>query len=204
MIEIYGPPGTSASRCYWALEEMGLPYKRQDFSFQKGDHKSAWFQALNPNGKVPVIKDGELVLYESVAINHYLAEKYAPSLLGTTLEDKAKVLQWGVWSVCEYQKNLIQLFIQEVFVPKERRDAKLIAACLKKAEPQTALLNEHLRTRNFMVGSEFSLADLHIASVAKIGMSVKIPYERYYNLNRFLMETLSRPAAKRLAEMEQA
>lgn len=202
MISIYGPPGSSAGRCYWTLEEAGVPWEAAPFEFRRRDNRSPEFLAMNPNGKVPVLRDGDTVLWESVAIDMYLADKYKPGLMGSTLEDRARIYQWSIWSQVEYQAPMIQAFIQKVFVPEERRDQGVIDRNLEKVAPLNELLNEHLRERSYMVGPDFTLADLHVASVAKINAQVGTDLGTLGHLQRWLDRMLERPAARKVAELE--
>ena len=73
MISIYGSPRSSAGRCVWAAEEAGVAYEVKAVDMRNQEHKSAEFLKLNPNGKVPAMKDGDISLFESMAINFYIA-----------------------------------------------------------------------------------------------------------------------------------
>ena len=203
MIKIYGHPATSAGRCYWMLEEVGAQYEQVSIEMRKKEHKSPAFLALNPNGKVPVLQDGSLTLWESTAINNYLAERYKPELLGPTLEDRAKCHQWTIWSMAEYQKPMIDLFIQLVFVPEEKRDEKIVEASKTKIAPLNSLLNEVLREKNYLVTEDFTIADLNVASVARINKHVGIDISRLTHLDTWLNKVLERPASLKVDSLSQ-
>ncbi len=202
MIQIYGPAGSSAGRCYWTLEELGLSYEAVPVDFRKGEHKQPQYLNLNPNGKVPLLKEGDFVLWESMAIDFYLAEKHQPYLLGKNLEDKAHVLKWSFWALAEYQKPLIDAFIQKVFVPEDKRDHELIKKSMEKAKSFHQVLEQHLQGRQYIVGDNFSLADLHVASVAKISFAVGDDLTAYPALKTWLLRMLERPAAVKVAQLE--
>jgi glutathione S-transferase len=182
---------------------MGLAWEAPDFSMRNRDHKKPEFLKLNPNGKVPVLVDGDTVLWESVAINGYLAEKYAPAMLGATLEDRAHVAKWGLWSQIEYQKPLIAIFIQKVFVPAEHQDEAVIAKSIEAAGPLNALLDAHLADRSFMVGDTFTLADIHVASVARLNALVDLSLEGLPHLDAWLRAMLDRPAQQKIAALRE-
>jgi glutathione S-transferase len=97
MIKIYGSKKGSAARCLWMLEEVGITYEQIELNMKEKEQKQAWYVKLNPNGKVPTLVDGEFVLWESYAINAYLAERYKPELLGSTIEERSLVNQWTYW-----------------------------------------------------------------------------------------------------------
>ncbi|WP_176736525.1 glutathione S-transferase family protein [Oligoflexus tunisiensis] len=202
MIQIYGPAGSSAGRCYWALEEIGLTYEAVPVNFRNQDHKKPEYLRMNPNGKVPVLRDGDFVLWESMAINFYLAEKYKPALLGADLQEKADILKWSFWGLADYQKPIIDAFIQKVFVPEAQRDQDLIAQCLEKIVPLNQVLDEHLQGRTFMVGTDFSLADINVASVAKLCPLIGVDLAKHSALQHWLHRVLERPAALKVAQLE--
>ena len=73
MITLYGISMSRAGRCVWALEEIGLDYEQVPIHFNDGGARTPEYLAINPNARIPSLIDGDLVLYESMAINHYLA-----------------------------------------------------------------------------------------------------------------------------------
>ena len=81
MITLYGSARSSAGRCLWCLEETGVAYENKNVDMRTKEHQSEAFLKINPNGKVPAMVDGETKLFESMAINFYLADKYKPELL---------------------------------------------------------------------------------------------------------------------------
>jgi glutathione S-transferase len=202
MIQIYGPAGSSAGRCFWALEEIGVPYEAVPMSLKNKDHKQADFLRMNPNGKVPVLKDGDFAIWESMAINFYLAEKYKPALLGADLQEKGDILKWSFWGLAEYQKPIIDAFIQKVFVPEAHRDQVIIQKSLEKLGPLNQILDQHLQGRTFMVGTSFSLADINLASVAKLCPMIGIDLSKYPAIQTWLARLMERPAAVKLAQLE--
>src|SRR5260221_11944987 len=76
MLQLYGNPRSRAMRCLWMLEEVGEPYQLIEKSTRADDLQSAEYLRLNPNARIPTLVDGEVVLWESMAINLYLAQKY--------------------------------------------------------------------------------------------------------------------------------
>src|SRR6266704_3003775 len=97
MIKLYGIPRSRAMRPLWMLEELGLPYEQVKVSFVN-DTRKPEFLRLNPNGHIPVLQDGDLVLWESLAINLYLARKYDKGLWPKRVEDEGRAFQWSLWS----------------------------------------------------------------------------------------------------------
>lgn len=185
MITIYGSPQSSAGRCFWCLEEAGVEYTAKSIDFRKGEHKSAEFMKVNPNGKVPALTDGDFTIWESLAINNYIAEAYKPELLGNTVQERALVSQWSIWSVADLQAPMIQAFIQLVFVPEEKRNQRIIDSAFEKLPTLLSTLENSLADRNFLVADRFTLADLNAAFVVSICDEIKFDLADFSNINQW-------------------
>lgn len=194
MISLYGSPRSSAGRCVWMLEETGVAYTLKDVDMKNKEHKSPEFLKINPNGKVPAMVDGDLTLFESCAINFYLAEAYKKDMLGATPAEKGLVHQWSFWAMTELQSPMIQVFIQKVFVPAERRDQKIIEDNMKVLPELMNVLNTSLNGKKYLVGNQFTLADLHTASVVGIAHAIGFDLDAYPNVNAWLGAISDRPA----------
>jgi len=201
MIKIYGHPQTSAGRCYWLMEELGLKYQQVPLDMKAGEHKSPEYLKLNPNGKIPCLIDDDLVLWESMAINHYLTEKHKPELFGSGLKEKARTMQWNYWAIVEYQKPLIDMLIQMIFVPEPKRDHEVIKKSRERAIVLNELLDQELSGKNYLIQHDFTLADLNVASVAKINKMTQIDISQLKNLDSWLNKVCERPAHLKLDEL---
>lgn len=96
MIKVYGVPMSRAMRVLWALEEVGTPYELVSTHFLTDAHAPE-FLTINPNGRIPAMQDGDVTLFESLAINLYLARKYGPALWPKTVADEGRAYQWSLW-----------------------------------------------------------------------------------------------------------
>jgi glutathione S-transferase len=194
MIQIYGQVKSSAGRCFWLLEELGLPYEQKNVDFSLKEHKSDWFLKINPNGKVPAMVDGNFTLFESMAINYYLTEKYKPSFMGNTIEEKAMTHQWSFWAISELQAPFVEILIQKVFIPEERRNYKIIEDNEKMLTDLVAVFDNSLNNKKFINGNEFTLADLNVASVVSIAHAINFSLEKYHNINKWFSAISERPS----------
>lgn len=194
MITLYGLPRTSAGRCIWALEEVGTPYTLKEVDLRNKEHKSPEYLKINPNGKVPAMVDGDVTLFESMAINFYLADTYKKELLGTTPLEKGQVYQWSFWSVAELQDPIIQVLIQKVFVPADKRDNNVIEENFKKLPALLSVLDSSLAGKKFLTGNQFTLADLNTASVVSICHAIGEDLSSYPNIKTWLGAISDRPA----------
>jgi len=198
MIKLFGSPHSSAHRCYWVLEELNIPYERQPLDMRQREHKAEAYLKLNPNGKIPCIIDGNFVLWESVAINHYLALKNGPQLLGKTIEEQALVQQWILWSQGELQLPLVSILIQVMFMPEDKKNPSIVEDAKKKLQPLNAILNTQLQDKNYVVGDTFTLADLTLASVVRINEMTNISLADYPNIQKWYQAVTKRTAYQKV------
>ncbi|NJN99325.1 MAG: glutathione S-transferase family protein [Anaerolineales bacterium] len=201
MIKIYGVPRSSAGRCYLMLEELGLPYETVPLDMRNKEHKSEAFLKINPNGKVPALIDGDFIIWESVAINHYLAEKHRPELLGKTVADRARQIQWSIWSMTDLQPPLVDLIIQFIFTPEEKRNLHLIEKAREKVPPMLAILDSALAGKTYILGSDISVADFNLASVVNIASSFEFDFSPYKDMSAWLARIKDRPSFKKVAQL---
>ena len=114
-VKIYGIPGSRADRSLWAIEETGIEYEHIKTNFGE-ESKANEYLEINPNGRIPALVDGDLKLFESMAINLYLAKNYASDLYPTDPRDEAKANQWSVWAISEIEPLQMQIVQQGTLV----------------------------------------------------------------------------------------
>ncbi|MBA2405201.1 MAG: glutathione S-transferase family protein [Bdellovibrionales bacterium] len=194
MITLYGSPRSSAGRCIWALEEAGVAYTSKEVDMKNKEHKSPDFLKINPMGKVPAMVDGDVTLFESMAINYYIAETYKKELLGTSALEKGLSMQWSFWATTELQPPIIEVFIQKVFVPEDKRDHNIIEKNLNKIPELLTVLNNSLAEKKFLAGNQFTIGDINTASVVSICSMLGIDLGAYPNIKSWLGAIGERPA----------
>jgi glutathione S-transferase len=161
---LYGISGSRAFRSIWAAEEIGLAYEHVPTSF-RGDAQSPEYFSVNPNGRIPALVDGDLKLFESMAINMYLAKKYANGLIPEGEDAEAKTWQWSVWGISEIEPLQMQIVVQKFFTPEAKRDSGVIERAGKALSRPFNVLNATLESSDYLLGDTFSLADLNLAGV---------------------------------------
>ena len=163
MIKLYGIPRSRTARVIWMLEELQVPYELVPVSFI-GDSRKPEYLKINPNGHIPALQDGGLTLFESLAINLYLARKYDKGLWPKTVEGEAKAYQWSIWAMTELEEPLLTVLMNRAFLPEDQRDAKKAADAAERFKTPLNVLEGQL-TGDWLAGKEFSVADLNVASV---------------------------------------
>jgi len=198
MIKIYGQVRSRANRCLWALEEIGVPYELVPIDISKGDNDKPEFLAINPNGRVPALVDGDLKLFESMAINLYLARKYGKDLWPADEAGQAHAVQWSFWGTSEVEQFLITMLVQELFTPADRKRPDRVADAREALASRLAVLEGQLASRPFLLGTKFTIADLNVASVFSLASIVKFDLTPYPSVKKWVDGCLNRPARARI------
>ena len=194
MLTIHGVARSRGFRCIWAAEEAGIPYRHDPVPFGPDGSKGAAYLAINPNGKLPAMTDGDLVLFESLAINMHIAGKAgAPLLPGG--DDGARVLQWTLWAATEAEPNAMQWAYHTFMRPPEQRDPAQAAAGAEALRQRLAVLEAHLADRPFLLGPQFTIADCNLAGVLYGSWFNTFDYAAFLKVAAWLERCLTRPAA---------
>jgi len=151
----------NVQKVLWALEDLGLPYTHHQVGGQYGGLDDPAFLALNPNGLVPVLQDGTLILWESHAIIRYLAATYgAKTLWRDAPRDRAIVDQWTDWTATTFQPAWISLFWLLVRTPAAAHDKAAIAAAYRRTIAALEILDQTLVKHDYLAGRRLSVADI--------------------------------------------
>lgn len=190
-IKIYGSAMSRASRVMWCAKELGLDFEHVDVAWD--GLKKPEFLAVNPNGKVPGFSDGNLTLFESLAINLYLAKKYGTGeLYPTTIEDEARTFQWTLWAATEVESNLLPSVLLKIGMLPDAAAAK---AAADRAHAPLLVLDQHLKNQEWLVGSTFGIADLNVASVVAFARYGEVDISYAPHVVAWLDRCLSRQTA---------
>lgn len=167
----------NVQKVVWLLEELQLPYEHIPAGGDFGGLDDPDYLAMNPHGKVPVLKDGDTVVWESEAILRYLAAGYgAPRFWPDDPAARAAVDQWLAWTAASLYRDWIDLFWRCVRTPPERRDAAEIERLRSNTAARYALLDRELAARPYIAGSDLTLAD--IAAGMTLYRWYEMPVER--------------------------
>jgi len=196
-LTIYGIARSRAFRNLWVAGELGIRYEHVQTDFSDGPNscRAPAFKAINPNAAVPVIDDDGFKLWESLAINLYLAKKHADKgLYPRSLQDEAKTWQWALWTATSVEGPIGIWGAHTLMLAPEKRDAKQAADALQKLAGPLAVLDEHLKAQQYLVVNHFTVADLNLASV--MSRSTAMDLAATPNVKTWLHRCLDRPAAQ--------
>ena len=174
MLRIMGRASSiNVRKVLWACAEMEIPFEREDWGAGFKSTRTPEFLALNPNAMVPVIQDGDFILWESNSIIRYLAARSnASSLYPHEARARARVDQWIDWQASDLNKSWSYAFMSLVRHSPEHQDSQALAAACKDWSRHMQILNRQLEsTGSYVAGHEFSLADI------PVGLSVNRWFE---------------------------
>jgi glutathione S-transferase len=165
---------------------LGLKLDEQSLDFTKGEHKTPEYLALNANGSVPTLVDGDFVLSESRAIMQYLALK-APDaeLLPRDERARADVTRWQFWDASHFSPQLGTLAFQRMLKPMfgmGEPDLAKVEEALANFRRFAAVLERHLDGKQYVVGQRLTIADLTLASSLMYARQTEAPVTEFARL----------------------
>lgn len=163
MLTVLGKPSSiNVRKVLWLCDELGLPVLNEPWGSGFRDTQVPEFLALNPNGLVPVLRDGDLVLWESNTICRYLAAREGRTdLLPADAAGRARIEQWMDWQATELNNAWRYAFMALVRRSAEHADAAAVQASVRGWNRHMAILDRQLQaTGGFAAGAGFTLADI--------------------------------------------
>jgi glutathione S-transferase len=195
-MKLYGTPISRALRSIWAAEEVGVDYEFIPTSFRE-ESKAPEYVAINPNGRIPALVDGDLVLFESMAINLYLAKTYGGKLYPSDPHDEARAIQWTIWGMTELEPYLIPMVLHKVLLPEDQRDPAVVANAEAAIERPLGVLDAHVSDREYLLGGDFTIADLNLAGALSTAHFSNFDFSKFENAARWMSRCAGRPSFQR-------
>ena len=197
MTKLHGTSRSRSARSLWALEELGVTYEH--LPMPTTEAKSAAHLKLNPNGHVPVLEDDGAVVWESMAINLYLAEKYGKnSLWPSDPAARADIYKWSFFAMTEVEPHLVTLLVNRVMAPPDQRNEKAALAAVESLKAPLNALEESLKGKEYLLGKNFTIADLNVAAVMSWIPMMKLDLSSTPNVQAWLQKCLGREANKKV------
>lgn len=168
MLTIWGRTNSvNVQKVLWCLAELELPYRRIDAGLEHGKNTEPWYLALNPNGRVPLLQDDSLTLWESNTIVRYLASKHGQGTLWPVApEDRALAERWMDWQLSTLIQPVSAVFQSLYRRPAAERDTAAIERATRQANAALAILDAELAARPYVAGERFTMGDIPVGAVA--------------------------------------
>ena len=149
-------------KAVWAAQELGIDFQRTDAGGAFGITSTPEYQRKNPNALVPLLEDGDFVLWESNAIVRYLCARYGKSqgLYPDDLHARFNAERWMDWQQTTFNRAGGQAFVQLVRTAPEARNAELVRQSVAATDPLLSLLDVHLKKQAYLGGDAFGMADI--------------------------------------------
>lgn len=189
MLTVWGRASSSnVQAVMWCIGELRLPFERLDVGGRYGGNDTPAFLEMNPNGTVPVLRDGDgRPIWESGAILRYLANRYGKApFWPEALEARTLVDQWAEWSKINIAMNFtVPIFWRVVRTPPAQRDASAIRDALATLNKKLALADEQLTRTAFIGGDALSLADIQFGHLLYRYFDIEIERREYPAVRRY-------------------
>lgn len=197
-MKLYYAPKTRATRPRWMLEEVGASYEIVRIDLAKGEHKRPEYQTIHPHGAVPALADGDVTMFESAAICAYLADKFPDKQLAPPIgsSSRAPYYQWLFYAMASAEPPVLKVFLNTVMLPEEKRSATAAEEGRTQWGEVARVLQQATDGKMYLLGEQFSAADVMIASVVNWAGVLKLN-EAFPALKAYGARCASRPAFRR-------
>lgn len=195
-VKIYGSMRSRATRCVWAAEELGIAYELVPVA----DTKAPDFLKINPNGHVPALVDGDVTLFESLAINLYLAKKAGGALAPASVAEDGLMTMWSFWAMTEVEKHALDVLMHTAGLPPEKRDAAVVTRGLAALEKPLSVLDGALAAgAGHLVGGRFTIADLNVCAVVMwLRTAPQGFHARFPHIGAWILKARERAARRKM------
>lgn len=201
MLQLWGRLSSiNVRKVVLCAQVLGIELPRTDAGLAYGVVDTPDYRANNPNGLVPLLRDGDFTLWESNAIVRYLCAK-AGKLYPTDLQQRFNAERWMDWQQTTLNPAGSPGFRQWVRTPAAQRNAQVIAQSVAATEPLFALLDEHLSRQVFMAGDALSMADIPIACEVHRWWGLPQPRPAWPHLEHWYAGWLAMPASRGVLDL---
>ena len=185
----------NVQKVLWCLAELGLEFEHKQVGGAHGGLDNDCFRSLNPLGKVPVLEDGDVVIWESHAIIRYLAASYsAGNFWPYSPVERSWIDRWMDWSQTALQPDFMSLFWGFYRTPADQRDTAAIQVAVSACQARYVQLAEQLRSRKYLAGNNFTFADIPAGTSLYRYFEMGVDVERPPEVEAWYARLRERPA----------
>ncbi len=195
MLTLHFAPNSRAGRILWLLEELALPYELNRMEFHPKDLKSDTHRARHPLGRVPVLDDGDISIFESGAIVDYLLERHKNGGLKPEVASPLfpEYLQWFHYCEGMVMPPINTIVVQTILLPPERRDEKVLGQAQRLLTKALEPVNAALAGRDYLIG-DFSGADIMLGHACFMSQRSGCVTDEMTDLLAYIARVAARPA----------
>ena len=194
-MKLYFAPGTRAERSAWLLNELGLEYEIERYRLGDAAMRAPEFLAVNPNGRVPVLDDGDVRISESTAIAQYLLARYGDGRFAPAsgAPEFPVYLQWLHYGEGMLMAPMGSYVVETILLPPERSSEQHAKRALKLLGNLLKAVDDHLADREYLAG-EFTAADTITGHACLMSQRIGVDVSEMVNLSAYIDRLKSRPA----------
>jgi glutathione S-transferase len=195
MLKLHFAPNSRAGRIMWLLEELELPYELNKMAFHPKDLKSDEHRARHPLGRIPVLDDGDVSIYESGAIVEYILERHKNGGLKPAVADAMypEYLQWFHYCEGMVMPPINTIVVHTLLLPEDRRDATVLGQAQRLLTKSLAPVEDALEGREYLIGN-FSGADIMLGHSIFMANRMGCVTDDMPNLKAYVARIAARPA----------
>jgi len=195
MLKLHFAPNSRAGRIVWLLEELGLPYELNKMAFNPKDLKSEEHRARHPLGRVPVLDDGDISIFESGAIVDYVLERHKNGGLKPAVDaaEFPEYLQWFHYCEGMVMPPMNTVVVHTLLLPPERRDETVLGQAKRLLAKALQPIDEALADREYLIGG-FSGADIMLGHACFMSNRLGCVTDELGNIKEYISRIEDRPA----------
>ena len=203
MLKLHHAPNSRSGRIVWLLEELSLPYDLNAMEFHPKFLKSDEHRGRHPLGRVPVLEDGEITIYESGAIIEYILSRYGKGRLKPAVESPnyPAYLQWFHYCEGMVMPPMNTIVVHTVLLPPERRDETVLGQAQRLLTNALKPVNENLEGKDYLIG-DFSGADIMLGHSCFMSNRLGCVSDEMSNIKAYVEKLEARPAFKKAIETQ--
>ncbi len=195
MLKLHHAPNSRAGRIIWLLEELKLPYNLNSMKFHPSDLKSDEHRSRHPLGRIPVLEDDDITIYESGAIVEYILTRHAPGKLKPEVNDDnyPQYLQWFHYCEGMVMPPMNTIVVHTIILPEERRDQTVLGQAQRLLSKALVPVDTTLEEKEYLIG-DFSGADIMLGHALYMSKRLNCVTDDLSNISEYISRIEARPS----------